>query len=150
MMDFLAGVPGRLKTLIDRLTATRASNLDNIDAAVTTRAPASTALSTSTWTGTRAGYLDTIPTLPTGVCKNVQTGYASSSASGGSGEDSGYLDITITSVATTKTFVLLHTTLVSQNYRYSGRLTSSTNLRISTSGGSGSTVAVRWYVIEFY
>lgn len=60
MWALLAGVPGRLKTLIDRLTATRAANLDNLNATVSSRAPADTALSTATWTGTRAGKLDSI------------------------------------------------------------------------------------------
>ena len=67
MSIFLNGVPGRLKTLIDRLvpsgsaetlTDTRLANLDDLDAAVSTRAPSSTALSSATWTGTKAGYLD--------------------------------------------------------------------------------------------
>jgi len=67
MSIFLNGVPGRLKTLIDRLvpsgsaetlTDTRLANLDDLDAAVSTRAPSSTALSTATWTPTKAGYLD--------------------------------------------------------------------------------------------
>lgn len=60
MWALLAGVPGRLKTLIDRLTAARAANLDSIDATISSRAPANTALSTATWTGTRAANLDSI------------------------------------------------------------------------------------------
>lgn len=58
MLAPFAGVPGKLKTLIDRLTAARASNLDDIDTTVSSRAPSSTALSTATWTGTKAGYID--------------------------------------------------------------------------------------------
>ena len=58
MYNFILGVPGKLKTLLDRLTSTRAANLDNLDATVSTRAPSSTALSSSVWTGTKAGYLD--------------------------------------------------------------------------------------------
>lgn len=46
---------GKIKTLLDRLTAARAAYLD---AAISSRAPSSTALSTATWTGTKAGYLD--------------------------------------------------------------------------------------------
>ena len=59
----LLGLPGKVKTLLDRLTATRAGYLDNLDAAVTTRAPASTALSSATYTSARAGYLDKINTF---------------------------------------------------------------------------------------
>ncbi len=58
----LLGLPGKVKTLVDRLTSTRATNLDNLDAAITTRAAASTALSSTTWTGARAGYLDLLNT----------------------------------------------------------------------------------------
>lgn len=60
MWTMLAGVPGKLKTLIDRLTATRAANLDKLDANITTRAAASTALTNAVWTDARAGKLDKI------------------------------------------------------------------------------------------
>ena len=60
MWTMLAGVPGKLKTLADRLTATRAANLDKLDANITTRAAAATALSNAVWTDTRAGKLDKV------------------------------------------------------------------------------------------
>lgn len=60
MWTMLAGVPGKLKTLIDRLTATRAANLDKLDANITTRAAAATALSNAVWSDARAGKLDSI------------------------------------------------------------------------------------------
>lgn len=41
-------------------TNTRAGYLDNLDAAVSTRAPGATALSTAQWTNTRAGLLDNL------------------------------------------------------------------------------------------
>lgn len=67
-MSFLLGVPGRLKTLIDRLTSTRAgyldnlasytpargTKLDNLDALITSRA------SGADYTPTRAGKLDNL------------------------------------------------------------------------------------------
>jgi len=43
---------GKLSTLISRLTSTRASNLDNLDSAV------SDCTQSSVWTPTKAGYLD--------------------------------------------------------------------------------------------
>jgi len=43
---------GKLSTLISRLTSTRASNLDNLDSAV------SDCTQASVWTPTKAGYLD--------------------------------------------------------------------------------------------
>jgi len=58
MWTMLAGVPGRLKTLLDRLTAARAANLDNLNATISSRAPASTALSNMVWTPERATKID--------------------------------------------------------------------------------------------
>ena len=62
-MNFLASLPGKIKQLRDRwdtrLSATRAVKIDNLDTTISSRAPSSTALSTSVWTNTRAGYLDT-------------------------------------------------------------------------------------------
>lgn len=63
MWTMLAGVPGKLKTLLDRLTVTRAANLDKLDANITTRAPASTALTNAVWSDARAGRLDKIDGL---------------------------------------------------------------------------------------
>jgi len=71
MIDFLLGVPGKLKTISDFLTVNwtiaRAAKVDNLDAAISTRAPSSTALSTATWTSTRAAKLDTIETKATSI-----------------------------------------------------------------------------------
>lgn len=48
-----------LRDLLDnRLTTARAAKLDNLDAAVSTRAAADTAVSNANYTATRAGYLD--------------------------------------------------------------------------------------------
>jgi len=63
MWTMLAGVPGKLKTMADRLTAGRAANLDNLNATVSSRAAASTALSNATWTNDRAAKLDTLLSL---------------------------------------------------------------------------------------
>lgn len=60
MFAILASVPGKLKTLLDRLTSTRAANLDNLNATITSRAASSTALSNTTWTDARAGKLDNL------------------------------------------------------------------------------------------
>jgi hypothetical protein len=58
MIGILASIPGKLTTLLSRLTAARAANLDNLDATVSTRALASSALSNAQWTNTRATRLD--------------------------------------------------------------------------------------------
>ena len=72
MWTMLAGVPGKLKTMLDRLTATRAANLDKLDANITTRAAASTALSNAVWTDARAEKLDNVgvPFSPTDLAVN--------------------------------------------------------------------------------
>ena len=73
MLGFLAGVPGKLKTLTDRLTSTWAAKLDTlaanftstisgrIDAAISSRASA------TDWTSVRAGKIDTIAANPNGL-----------------------------------------------------------------------------------
>lgn len=62
MIDFLLGVPGKLKTISDYLTthlaSARAAKIDNLDAAISTRAAASTALTNATWSDARAAKLD--------------------------------------------------------------------------------------------
>lgn len=66
MIDFLLGVPGKLKTISDYLTTnlstTRAAKVDNLDAAMSTRAAAATALTNATWTDARAAKIDAILT----------------------------------------------------------------------------------------
>lgn len=48
----LFGLPGQVKKLLDRLTVTRAGNLDKLDDTITSRADG------ALWTSTRASYLD--------------------------------------------------------------------------------------------
>lgn len=59
MITALLGLPGKLKVLTDRLTSGRATNLDNLNATVSSRAAAATALTNVVWTDARAGKLDT-------------------------------------------------------------------------------------------
>lgn len=70
MIDMLLGVPGKLKSVYDHLTtylsSTRCAKIDNLDAAISSRAAASTALSSGTWTATKAGYIDM---AISGVCR---------------------------------------------------------------------------------
>ena len=79
MIETLLGLPGRVSALLGRLTETRANNLDRLDAAVTSRAPAGSALSNLVWTDAIAAklsamHVETPPTalpapwiLPSGV-----------------------------------------------------------------------------------
>ena len=57
MSGALKSIPGLVQTIIDRLTTTRAAALDNLDDAITSRAPAATALSTAVWTPAHADAL---------------------------------------------------------------------------------------------
>lgn len=73
MMELLAAVPGKLKALADRLTATRADNLDHLDADISSRAPANTAVSNAVLTDARIGNLDNIASAPARI-KSIQRG----------------------------------------------------------------------------
>ena len=102
-MSILAGIPGQLKTLLDRLTSGRAAlldnldvasstlataakqvdkddltverieNLDDLDATISSRAPATTALLNTAgyWTNARAGYLDLLNTNLDGKISDI-------------------------------------------------------------------------------
>lgn len=56
----LMGLPGRVKILLDRIGSSTPTQLARLDDDVSSRAPASTALSSSTWTGARAAKLDNL------------------------------------------------------------------------------------------
>lgn len=60
MMAALLGLPGKINTLLGRLTSGRAGALDLLDTQITTRAPASSALSTSIWTNSLAAALSAV------------------------------------------------------------------------------------------
>lgn len=142
-LEFLLGVPGKLKTL-----------LGLVDVASSTRAPASTALSTAVWPATKAGYLDvSISSRLATAINSIQTGWigAALGSSGGS-EDARYTNVTISSVDTTKAVVLYELKLSSATnhvYQPSARLTSATNLRISLPINDAASVYGRWVVVEF-
>ena len=76
MMELLAGVPGKLKALADRLTATRAEKIDNLDVAVSTRAPANTAVSNAVLTDDRISKLDNLDNIASAPAriKSIQRG----------------------------------------------------------------------------
>lgn len=148
--SFLLGVPGKLSTVLARLTAGRASNLDNLDAAVTTRASAASLTS-----GVAA--LDAAITARTSIA-SIQTGYVSASSNThGAGEDVSYHDVTITAVVTAKSLVFLQPIsvvgTVDPETRYmTGRLTSTTNLRVASpeaTTNEAHTWKFRWVVLEF-
>lgn len=157
MMPALLGLPGKIATLLGRLTSGRATNLDNLDAAISTRAPASTALSTATWSNALAAELDglapAVAAIPLGPVRSVQTGFKAADAapSSGSGEDARYYDVTIAAVTNTaKCLVFWFPGNQNSGIAVMPRLTSTTNLRLAAGSSGVMTVQGRWYVVEFY
>lgn len=163
MWTMLAGVPGKLKTLLDRLTATRAALLDNLNATVSSRAPAATALSNAVWTDARAGKIDLIaPAL-----RSLQGGYLNSTTlNSGSGEDVRFVDVTISAVDTAKSLCLFEggggtgtgsgaegaSRWKSGSTGVQGltvRLINSTTLRVSSVSTFPERFNGRWTVVEF-
>ena len=75
-------------------TNTRAENLDDLDTTISSRAPSSTALSTSVWTNTRAGYLDNLAGGVGGGYRPVAS-YGYSGTFSASGTSSGTQSISV-------------------------------------------------------
>lgn len=145
MIGALMGVPGKLKTLLDRLTATRAGYLDNLDAAISTRASA------SVWTSGLASELDglapAIAAIPTTPINSIQ-----------------YNTVTISDTASSGTRTLGTTVnaaksvLVCLGGSYTGSvmnasvgritLTSGTTVTADRSGTSGNLI-ISFCVVEF-
>jgi hypothetical protein len=148
MLGFLAGVPGKLKTLTDRLSATWAAKLDTLhDARLT---------------ATRAGYIDrldaAISTRATpaqvasaqlsGVIKSIQTGSITLT-----GVTTAVA--TITSVNTSKAVVLCNGVYGDETALNKAAvavwLSSATQVTATRSAGTGGVLMVaRYTVVEFY
>lgn len=104
-----------------------------------------------------ANYSDLFAPAATSPIKSIQTGYASSTApSSGSGEDTKYLDVTISAVTAAKSVVMFEggagpSASAAMSYASTNkctyRLTSSTNLRISNF--SQTAIVGRWQVVEY-
>jgi len=159
MLEPLLGLPGRIKILMDRITSTRASNLDNLNATVSSRAPASTALSSSVWTGTRAGYLDasisgrasqsSVDALPQGIIKSVQRGLLTLDFG-----DAPPHNVTISSVDLGKSMLTFSygegvAGALTPEQLLWGRLTSSTNIRFDNYRSLASPYTIAWEVVEY-
>ena len=129
-----------IDTLTSRLTATRASNLDKLDATISSR---STLTAQQVWSAPSRTLTQSISAI-----KSIQTGYIDAEVNAGSGEDRKYVDITVSSVNTSKTIVFIqpHTT---DGRMYSGRMYSSNRLRVATRDSTPSRIYCRWYIVEF-
>lgn len=151
MID-ISGASGRLKAVYTYLTsylsATRCAKIDNCDTTTSSRAAASTALSSATWTAARAGYLDKISNggIP-GTVKSIQTGYVNNEiASRGDGEDYSYIDKGIAAVSSIAKCVV-YAQGPATNWQ-TARLVSTTSVRISSRADVF--LVARWTVVEYY
>lgn len=105
--------------------------------------------------------MSTLGQFFSGGIVSYQTGYVDTgTVSNGTGEDAGYIDVTISSVNPAKSVVLTvggtsqsisaNTGLQKTGGSFAtGRLTSATNLRLAFPETSPARVSVRWQVIEF-
>ena len=150
MLGFLAGVPGRLKTLTDRLTATWAAKLDALHAL---------------WTATLAARIDTniasratpadVTAAVAGLAaiKSVQQGIASGTT-GASTSIS--INKTITAVDPAKCIVIFNGANLPSGQAFTGDgglyLANSTTLTYQvTRGGTANTTVYFYYtVVEFF
>lgn len=158
MAAFLLGVPGKLKTLLDRLTADRASRLDEVTAtrmgrldtnvaSRATQASVNTALTDlatlqerlTAARGSNLDYLDApISGVGGSVIKSVQRGNVLIYGSSGV--------VTTTAAVVMDKSILIFSFL--SNDRVTGRITSTTQIafeRLSTVGS----MTIEWQVIEY-
>jgi len=151
----LVGLGAQVKTLLDRLTSTRAGYLDRLDATVSSRASA------SDWPASLASQINTnLDEAISGLPKlAIHTGYVhNGSTSNGSGEDQFYHNVNVAAHGIThytKCIVLFQGIYgISGSSTYgiyqTARLTSNTNLRlaVTTTYSSWSAISGRYYIIE--
>lgn len=153
MVDYLLGVPGKLKTLLDRLTATRAGYLD---ASISSRASATNLATVDTVVDTilaDTAYMQprlaSMPTNPlTTAVRNVR--YGSGSYSGASRT---YVDITMSAITNINKCVLSVKGYDADNYTdvkpTYGQVTSTTNVRVYFNANMPS-LSASYNLTEFY
>ncbi|MEJ2695585.1 MAG: hypothetical protein P8013_02955 [Candidatus Sulfobium sp.] len=126
-------------------TSARASKVDNLDAAVSSRAPSSTALSTSVWTSARAGKLDNLDAAISSISP------IASIQRGTLTTINGQTTVNISSVTTSKSLLLfnyIYNASCSYGCGMSGKITSSTTLTFYPVAGADH-YQIDWQVIEF-
>lgn len=159
MID-ISGASGRLKAVYTHLTSylssTRCAKIDNLDTTMSSRAPASTAVSNADYTPARGALLERLNATPgiPGTVKSIQSGvfYNSTGTLAGTGEDARYVDVTIAAVTVAKSVVLIQP-MEAPTYGFVGntaRLLSTTSLRLSDNSSNSNWVGMRWTVVEFY
>lgn len=176
MLEFLAGVPGKLKKIYDDLvtvdgivdtilvdTADMQPKVNTINSRVTANVATATALQTvDNEIATIDANVDTL----IGRVHNVQTGWTVSARTGSiAGEDDSYKNITISAVTSIAKCYCVFTGVYTnaggetinyssdalQDYIVTARLTTTTNLRLATpiNASTGFKFIGRWYVVEY-
>ena len=157
--EFLFGLPGKVATLLTRITSARATKLDNLDAAISTVSVAATALSTSNWTNARAALIDNcdatlstefatvasdIAAIP-GSLKSVQRGTSTAISSNTT------TNATITAVDLAKSFLIFSENSSNGNLQsqHEGSITTTTNIRFTRKATSSGNDSISWFVVEF-
>lgn len=102
-MGPLRGLPGQIATLLARLTSGRASALDHLDADISTRAPASSAVSSATWTSALAAFLALVQKPP--VASGLINSPREFASAGGTIVEMGYSDLIQSSTSASSSFV---------------------------------------------
>lgn len=139
-----------ISAIADHVAIWTAAKAGNLDTTVSSRAPASTALSTTHWTNTRAGYLDklnsgvAVSSLAGKLVKSVQRGVATVSANSSS------VTITITAVNTARSIVLYGGNAKSHIWGAALELVNSTTLKVTAPGSHSEGIPIPWQVVEFY
>lgn len=146
MIDFLLGVPGKLKGISDYLTTNwttaRAAKLDYLTA---TAAPAATALDNTVWTGAKAAFIDAAITSRLGSIKAIYRGEVTIASGAGTGT------ATITAVNTAKAICLSNGSRGSATAGYVGtvNLTNATTVTAQRVGTPAADLVVAFTVVEF-
>jgi hypothetical protein len=100
-----------------------------------------------------------------GGIKSIQSGYIAGASTGGStstaDQDSRTWDVTVSSVDVNKVIILVDGSSSgsaggagrisgsTDSFAVLGRMTSATNLRLSSTQANGSNIAARWQLVEF-
>lgn len=85
--------------------------------------------------------------------KSIQSVYSSQATTNSSGEDLRFIDVTVAAVTDTTKCYCYAAGTVTATTNYSGaisaRMTSTTNVRLSTQASGASNIAARVYVVEY-
>ena len=135
------GILSLLDTFVAAYTTLRAGKLDNLDALVSSRAPANTALSNATWTNDRAALLDR---LDTQISSRAQASTALSNAVWTNAR-AGYLDYLANTTYGLSAIMTKLNSIISSSGGIPGTVKSTQRGSYSSSNDTGTTAEGRYY-----